>query len=255
MPETADDMRELIEAAIEDWFNHLPDDSEPAIDGIGRQLAAAVLAVRDGELDRLRNRIAALEKEGAELHTWGGLLELLDEHWPEDIFPTEPDSETRDPGPRIVSLLCWVERLRAELAEAGEAEIALNARKTAAILEAMERADQAEADRDAEARSAVSLRRERDALKAAVERVSARHQPKMARQVQPCPDHADRPRVHPDCPDCEFTPIRVCSNRACCGWPCDDRIALDGVESPAAASTAVSAATEAHGGTGEAQEG
>jgi hypothetical protein len=52
------------------------------------------------------------------LRTWAGLLELLDEHWPEDIFPTEPDSEARDVGPRIVSLLRWVERLRGELDQA-----------------------------------------------------------------------------------------------------------------------------------------
>jgi hypothetical protein len=57
--------------------------------------------------------VAADELE--RLHTWQGLIELLDEHWPEDIFPTEPDSETRNPGPRVVSLLRWVERLRTDV--------------------------------------------------------------------------------------------------------------------------------------------
>lgn len=66
------------------------------------------MSAANDEPERLR---AELER----LYSWAGLLELLDEHWPEDIFPTEPDSETRDPGPRIVSLLRWVERLRAEL--------------------------------------------------------------------------------------------------------------------------------------------
>ena len=46
------------------------------------------------------------------LHSWDGLMELLDEHWPADIFPTLEDTTSRDPGPRIVSLLRWVERLR-----------------------------------------------------------------------------------------------------------------------------------------------
>ena len=46
------------------------------------------------------------------MHTWDGLMALLDEHWPEDIFPTMEDTKGRDPGPRIVSLLRWVERLR-----------------------------------------------------------------------------------------------------------------------------------------------
>lgn len=52
------------------------------------------------------------------LHCWAGLMELLDEHWPEDIFPTvEGDDERRDAGVRIVSLLRWVNQLREELAE------------------------------------------------------------------------------------------------------------------------------------------
>lgn len=46
------------------------------------------------------------------LHSWDGLMELLDEHWPEDIFPTLPDTDKRDPGPRIVSLLRMVDQLR-----------------------------------------------------------------------------------------------------------------------------------------------
>lgn len=46
------------------------------------------------------------------LHSWDGLMELLDEHWPTDIFPTLPDSGSRDPGPRIVSLLRWLDAAR-----------------------------------------------------------------------------------------------------------------------------------------------
>lgn len=46
------------------------------------------------------------------LHTWDGLMALLNEHYPEDIFPTLPDSPRRDPGPRIVSLIRTIDRLR-----------------------------------------------------------------------------------------------------------------------------------------------
>ncbi|MBP2370266.1 hypothetical protein [Pseudonocardia parietis] len=46
-----------------------------------------------------------------------GLMSLLDEHWPVDIFRTDPMEDAADPGPRIVALLRWVDRLRAELAE------------------------------------------------------------------------------------------------------------------------------------------
>lgn len=59
---------------------------------------------------------AAAEAEVARLHSWEGLLELLDDHWPEDIFPTLPDDQSRDPGPRIVSLIRWVDELRATVA-------------------------------------------------------------------------------------------------------------------------------------------
>ena len=52
------------------------------------------------------------------LHSWAGLMELLDEHWPADLFPTLEDDPGRDAGARIVSLLRWVDR-------AADAEVAL----------------------------------------------------------------------------------------------------------------------------------
>lgn len=73
-------------------------------------------AYSSGELVELANLIAErnrLAREVDRLRTWDGLMELLNEHWPEDIFPTLPDREDRDPGPRIVSLIRWVDRLRA----------------------------------------------------------------------------------------------------------------------------------------------
>jgi hypothetical protein len=37
--------------------------------------------------------------------TWNGLMELLDMHWPTDVFPFYEDAAERDKGPRIVSLI------------------------------------------------------------------------------------------------------------------------------------------------------
>jgi hypothetical protein len=42
-------------------------------------------------------------------------MELLDEHWPESMIPTLNDDETRDTGPRIVSLMRWVKTLKTEV--------------------------------------------------------------------------------------------------------------------------------------------
>lgn len=66
----------------------------------------------DTEVDALGARIADLTAEVERLHSWDGLMSLLDEHWPAGIFPTLADDDQRDPGPRIVSLLRWVEILR-----------------------------------------------------------------------------------------------------------------------------------------------
>jgi len=40
-----------------------------------------------------------------ETPSWDTLMAILDDIYPEDIFPTLPDNQTRDPGPRIISLL------------------------------------------------------------------------------------------------------------------------------------------------------
>ncbi|BBG01612.1 MULTISPECIES: hypothetical protein [Pseudonocardia] len=57
------------------------------------------------DLDRLR---AELDR----LHSWDGLMSLLDEHWPVDIFRADPMEAAADPGPRIIALLRWVAALR-----------------------------------------------------------------------------------------------------------------------------------------------
>jgi len=53
------------------------------------------------------------------LKSWGGLFEILNEAYPEDVFLTLPNNESRDSGPRIISLIRLLdrERTRAEVAE------------------------------------------------------------------------------------------------------------------------------------------
>jgi hypothetical protein len=58
-------------------------------------------------------------------HSWSGLMALLDEHWPEDVFPTRTDHPDRDPGPRIVSLIRMVDRLQARIGALRMLEAAL----------------------------------------------------------------------------------------------------------------------------------
>jgi hypothetical protein len=59
----------------------------------------------DCEVERLR---AELDR----LHSWDGLMELLDEHWPADIFT----GESGDPGPRMIVAMREIDRLRSDLA-------------------------------------------------------------------------------------------------------------------------------------------
>lgn len=51
---------------------------------------------------------AALLEELDALHSWSGLISLLDEHYPADVF----DGSSGDPGPRIVALIREVDQLR-----------------------------------------------------------------------------------------------------------------------------------------------
>jgi len=59
-------------------------------------------------LDAIRERYAIVED------SWDGLMDLLDAHWPEKVFPTMDDCVDRDPGPRIVSLLRRVQQQQKE---------------------------------------------------------------------------------------------------------------------------------------------
>lgn len=71
---------------------------------------------------------------------------------------------------------------------------------------------------------------ERDALKAAIEELSARHQPKTAQSAQSCGEHGSLKGafwIAGDCPNCRVTTTTVCSNLTCCEYPCEDRRAID----------------------------
>lgn len=64
------------------------------------------------DVDLARRLLAELDAA----HTWDGIMALVDEHYPTDIFPHlagQPDNPERDPDPRILSLIREVDRLRA----------------------------------------------------------------------------------------------------------------------------------------------
>jgi hypothetical protein len=85
--------------------------------------------------DRLQAAMQVIDGLRAEvnrLHSWAGVMSLLDEHYPDTIFPTLPDREGRDDGPRIVSLLRTFNIFRHEI-DAHEGELGdMRAQLTAA---------------------------------------------------------------------------------------------------------------------------
>lgn len=78
------------------------------------ELRDEVLRLRDLS-DHNFEAAAQLQTEIERLHTWDGLMSVLNEHYWESVFPTLPDDPDRDPGPRIVSLIRTVDGLRAEV--------------------------------------------------------------------------------------------------------------------------------------------
>ena len=93
------------------------------LDEIAERAAKETRAAARKIVDVADARDAAVEQL-ERLHSWGGLLELLDEHWPTDIFPAPESidaakSQTRrDTGPVILGLIRWVDKLSADLAAA-----------------------------------------------------------------------------------------------------------------------------------------
>ena len=60
-----------------------------------------------------RDQITELEAEVGRLHTWDGLMSLLDEHYPADV-PLVSDP-ANGPGPRLVATIREVDQLREAL--------------------------------------------------------------------------------------------------------------------------------------------
>jgi hypothetical protein len=66
----------------------------------------AKLPVLIGETERLRAAVAERDAEMERLHSWDGLMSLLNEHYPEDVWPVRDDSaKSMDPGHRVLSLI------------------------------------------------------------------------------------------------------------------------------------------------------
>jgi hypothetical protein len=85
-----------------------------------QQLVAAILTAQDvawcdqcGTYKRIDEHIEHVaEVLVSELASWDFLMEVLDRNYPASVFPTLPDDENRDPGPRIVSLIRQIDQIR-----------------------------------------------------------------------------------------------------------------------------------------------
>jgi len=78
---------------------------------------AAAIGAADSVLHLVamqRTRAEAAEAEVERLHSWAGLMELLDEHWPADIWPMLEDDRKADAGHRVTSAMRWIDQLCAE---------------------------------------------------------------------------------------------------------------------------------------------
>lgn len=112
---------EAREAALNGWMNG---GRKAPKQGTGQYGQWITVAARM-EIEALDERIAELEARNTELlgeladRSWDTLMSLLDEHWPRDVFPTTHRGEEpeRDAGPRIVSLIRWVDEQAKRIAE------------------------------------------------------------------------------------------------------------------------------------------
>lgn len=159
--------------------------------------------VRDAGLAR----IAELEAERDRLHSWDGLMELLDEHWPADVWPMLEDDHKADVGHRVTSAMRWIDQLKRALSGHlfdGESLSTREAIRSELIVQSIE----AEAERDRARDLAV-------ALEGQVARVQGLHTPGVMYDGtgdQYCTHCHDDPGAYPD-------------QR----WPCPTIRALDGV--------------------------
>jgi hypothetical protein len=67
--------------------------------------------------ERVAPAVEWLIGEVERLHTWAGLMSLLDEHYPASVFHGDEDREERDrdPGARLISLIRQLDQVRNEL--------------------------------------------------------------------------------------------------------------------------------------------
>lgn len=86
----------------------LPDERLAEIRGKFERETAARAKVADAHhgYSAIRDLLAEVDR----LHSWDGLMSLLDEHYPADIFT----GSSGDDGPRIIALTREVDRLKAE---------------------------------------------------------------------------------------------------------------------------------------------
>ena len=92
-------------------------DVDRLVEQARQMLAVGAIEVRYGrEYDA--TILAGLADAVEQLQTWDGLMSLLDEHYPSDVFV---GGESSDPGPRIVGLVRELDAERARVAalEAG----------------------------------------------------------------------------------------------------------------------------------------
>lgn len=61
--------------------------------------------------DEARDQVNAALDEIDRLRSWDGLMSILDDHYPADVF----DGSSGDPGPRIIVLIREIDRIRVGL--------------------------------------------------------------------------------------------------------------------------------------------
>lgn len=94
--------RDVLHGSVEELRAELAERTRERDDATQR--AADRLYWHDLARDMTSERDAA-RAEVERLQTWPGIMESLNKHWPESVFPTKGDDPSRDDGPRIVSLL------------------------------------------------------------------------------------------------------------------------------------------------------
>jgi hypothetical protein len=119
-----DDLRACIRTPNECAADGVRLNSDAWIGPLADRADALTAALREAREDRDAVALTAermtsyarqFEAEVERLHTWDGLISLLNEHWPEDIFPTEPDCDDRDSGVRLLSAVRRADRAEGRL--------------------------------------------------------------------------------------------------------------------------------------------